>query len=75
MERGKRRLTLEVTGNLPLKVYTHIVAFVPRIFLQEDVGGGGGGTRDLLLIIVILYVSHIMIVVHCYALCDLSSTF
>lgn len=43
MERGKRRLTLEVTGNLPLKVYTHIVAFVPRIFLQEDVGGGGGG--------------------------------
>lgn len=33
MEKCKIKLALEVTDNLHLKVYTHILAFVPCILL------------------------------------------
>lgn len=36
MEKCKIKFALEVIGNLHLKVYTHILALVPCIFLQEE---------------------------------------
>lgn len=68
-EKCKKRLTLEVTDSLPIRINTHILVFVPHSLLQEE---RGVETYSLLFL---CFIYHIIIGIPFYVHCDLSSMF